>query len=386
MMNPQFLLQESSHKGIEKSRPTGPLDPSSAHLEWHNRYNLVHVVRTRFMQFQPKLVHLARARLNLFRVFCLPLIRDRKGDDDSFLWTIRVDPDLDQETMSELLGLLQDNKDVASPRIIVIASNENPHFVHEEPSLETLLWGSLELWQSYYDAAMRNITVLETRLDADDGLSGAFVREIQQHVHRNPPAAGVPRVYCVRTHLEWEQEPLQSSLADSGTEGVLLGLRTRICVTPGLTYVYPPGSLFNGAADRLPAKHHHIHHTLPRCSDSVKEACLVRLTGPGDVPLAIRARSITSAGMMRVVHGNIPKTARSPELQENAWHYLMPQFGLTRDSVRAVKMYLEGPEKNSIVKEALEGQCTAGHSCKTGSKLALEELLRLASAANETAA
>lgn len=337
------------------------------------------------MQFQPKLVHLARARLNLFRVFCLPLIRHQMGKDEDFLWMIRVDPDLDTDIMSELLGLLQDHEDLAESRIVVIASNENPHFVHEEPSRSMLMWGSLELWQSHYDAAMRNLTVMETRLDADDGLSGAFVREIQQHVHANAPAAGVPRVYCVRTHLEWEQEPLQYTVPDSERVGILLGLRTRICVTPGLTYVYPPGSLSNGAADQLPAKHHHIHKALPRCRNNTDEACLVRLSGPGDAPLAIRARSITSAGMMRVVHGNIPKTARSPQLQENAWHYLIPQFGLTRYHVREVKMYLEGPDKDNIVKEALEGQCTAGHSCKTGSKLALEELLHLPSADNAAA-
>jgi hypothetical protein len=332
------------------------------------------------MQFQPKLVHLARARLKLFQIFCLPLIRYQMDSDVNFLWMIRVDPDLDDEVRSELLGLLQEHNDLAMRRVVVIASNENPHFVHEKPMVSMLLWGSFDLWQSYYDAALRNVTVMETRLDADDGLSGAFVPTLQQHVHENAPAVGVPRVYCVRTHLEWEQEPLQSTLPDSKTVGILMGLRTRICVTPGLTYVYPPESLSNGAADRLPAKHHHIHHTLPRCRDNVDEACLVRLSGSRDAPLAIRARSITSAGMMRVVHGNIPKTARSPKLQENAWHYLMPQFGLTRDYVHKVKLYLEGPEKDSIVKEALEGQCTAGHSCKTGSKIALEELLHQSSA------
>jgi hypothetical protein len=322
------------------------------------------------MQLQPGLVHLARARLRLFQVFCLPLLRH--SSESSFLWMIRVDPNLDRVVLSELLDLFQsDQYQSLSWRVLVIASNENPKFAQELPDRSVVVWGSFELWQSYYEASLRQHTVVETRLDADDGLSVRFVEEIQQHVNRHPP--NLPRIYCVRTHLEWEEEPS----TESESAGLLLGLRTRICVTPGLTYVLPHGAL-SGDVDSLPIKHHQIHYLLPECNQNTTGPCLVRLSTADDAPLAIRARSVTSAGMMRVVHGNYPTKARNSRLQDNAWHFLAPQFAVTRDAVGEVKMYLEGPERDHIVKEALEGQCTDGHSCKTGSKLALEYLLHQA--------
>jgi hypothetical protein len=346
---------------------------NTSHQSWQNPYGLVHVVQTRFMQLQPGLVHLARARLRLFQVFCLPLLRHSSGS--SFLWMIRTDPNLDSEVLSELLELLRNSAYRSSSwRVLVVASNENPKFVQERPDRSALVWGSFQLWQSYYAASLQQHTVLETRLDADDGLSVRFVEDIQQHVHVHPLSPNVPRIYCVRTHLEWEQEP-QSSSEYEGT-GLLLGLRSKICVTPGLTYVYPPGSASGGVANSLPIKHHQIHYLLPACKTiNTTEPCLVRLSTADDAPLAIRARSVTSAGMLRVVHGNYPTKARDARIQNNAWNFLVPQFGVTRDAVTSVKVYLEGPERDHIVQEALAGQCTAGHSCKTGSKLALEYLL-----------
>ena len=56
--------------------------------KWKNENNLVHVVLTRFMQHQPKLVNLGRARLELFKSFCVPTMRQQTSRQ--FLWIIRV--------------------------------------------------------------------------------------------------------------------------------------------------------------------------------------------------------------------------------------------------------------------------------------------------------
>jgi hypothetical protein len=312
--------------------------------------------------------------------------------------------------------------------VIVIASNNNPKFAREDPDPTLVKFGSYALWQSYHNASSTH-TLLETRLDADDGLANVFMGQIQQHVHQSLPSrsrrggggGGGVRVYCIDAHLEWQQQPSHhynnnnnsNKKSNADDVGLLMGMRTLHCVTPGLTFVYPAAADDRNKKDillkQLPAtKHHLIHNQLPKCRRNKQhgddddddldddeghdlEPCWVRFAYQ-DFPLALRARTITSAGMDRVLDQqqqllpllndshNTAAASRwnSMQVQELAWHTLLPDlFGVQQDQVRSVKQYLEAEANQAaILQQALEGQCTTGHSCKEGSRAALLSLLR----------
>ena len=66
--------------------------------------NVVHIVHTRFMQNQPDLVHLAKARLELFQTVCLPSMTNQTTQN--FVWIIFTDPKLNEGIKKEMIQLL----------------------------------------------------------------------------------------------------------------------------------------------------------------------------------------------------------------------------------------------------------------------------------------
>ncbi len=66
--------------------------------------NVVHIVHTRFMQNQPDLIHLAKARLELFQTVCLPSMSNQTTQN--FVWIILTDPNLIESIKEEMVQLL----------------------------------------------------------------------------------------------------------------------------------------------------------------------------------------------------------------------------------------------------------------------------------------
>lgn len=460
---------------------------NSSPYVWNNPHNVVHVVQTRFMQYQPHLTALAHARLELFRIFCLPLLQHQPQQEreqqwprpldgasrgsgmattktttttTTFLWIIRIDPDLDLPVVQRLIELLQsaganddntnNNNTHNGAHVLIVASNDNPKFRQESPNPTHLVWGNVNVWQSYFNAAHTH-TLLETRLDADDGLAFGYLEQLQQRAHQSVDRGGgggvgggalsslavvdspVVRVYCVDAHLEWHQ-PSQADLdltvasdkedeTATATVGTLVGVRTPHCVTPGLTVASPPG--IDDWAN-VPVQHHRIHKLLPRChrtlsSASSSLACYERFVHQDHWPMAIRARTVTSAGMNRVLlplerhqhhhhhhshshsdsHESSAEQKKADHLQNSAWRSLLPPwFGIHRDDVALlVRHYFnaggQGTETRPygngttaaassaslLAQQALEGQCTPGHSCKEGARQTLQAMVKAAAAA-----
>jgi len=458
---------------------------------WKNRHNVVHVVQTRFMQHQPHLLRLGKARLELFRRITLPslLMQQRqdsteplgsRGDGGQFLWLIRVDPRLDPGLRREFLEIVDDACSDASNsnrtlQVVIIASNDNPerfpkvHFDYDELVLGTMprantttsnndtnrtddasntttttarsrMWyGSWDLLQSYHEASQTRLT-LETRLDADDALSLDFIDRLQQDaaetmmtadgtMNRQQHAHSDYKVYCVYSHMEWQHynpwlqqrlasgdsendhgnntngtfTSIESSREEQDTRGGLLGVKTNFCVTPGLTFAYPPGVV---KVD-IPTRHHRIHQHLPRCrqpqkssENSVNERpCLqflVRRQGVSS-PMALRARTITSAGMNNLVLSSPPKEtlqkheAMKQQLQQSAmknrqdalWKHMPAMFGIRESDIVAMRATIEN-DKQGILRDALTGQCTKGHSCKHKARLTIQSLLNETGASSAT--
>jgi hypothetical protein len=327
------------------------------------------------MQHQATLVHLAKARLDMFWEISLPSMSGQTNQE--FIWIVRVDPELDPTIFNELLERTRN-----MTNLIVIRSNENPEgFRTTSSSLshsDEIATGNQQLYESYHQAAQSH-AVLETRLDADDALALDFVDRIQSDgadVFYKQHAQWM--VWCIGNHLEWHQYSPWKDKADE--HGSLLEWMTPHCVTPGLTWGTAAGV---NRPSNVVTKHTWIHRNIPPCKVKLRhgrklhDKCLRRIIdNVAHKPMAMRARTITSAGMLNVLMDAKP-------LSEEKYQQWMKTQGVLRAQLPEIfgvselvglKRRLE-VNLHAIVADALKGQCTAGHSCKKESKNDLKQLL-----------
>lgn len=346
---------------------------TTATTDWQNDYDLVHVIQTRFMQFQPNLKALGQARLRLFEALTIPSIQHQSVNQ--FLWIIRTDPQLDVALLQQLIQAVS-----RVPNAVLVASNTNLEGFRgasciADITAETVLAGSLSMVHSYHVAAASH-AVLETRCDADDAISIDFVKWIQ--IAANAQLKQNWMVWCAENHMEWQYDSPWSNVT---TKGALLGLKSVQCITPGLTWGYS----VNTSRSKIPvSKHNQIHSKIPACDASEKDGtskCMVKLGG--DLPMALRARTPTSAGMDHVLITDHTENAFPMESlqkskwrhsQDNLWGSLSTLFGVEAADLWSVRALIK-ESLPAIVRDALEGQCTQGHSCKSGSREVLERLL-----------
>lgn len=365
---------ESQSSNRNKS---GEKDGDSSMIE------LVHIVHTRFMQAQPHLLDLGRARLNMFKTFCLPSMVHQSSQN--FLWLIYTDPDLDSVLKEELVRLVSPYKN-----FIVVASNSFPSNFRKSAPLE--LMDSSKIWSG--DASMigmgleaaRNWPVLETRLDMDDGLHNYFVELVQKDaalsMRCDNPDQAQWKYWCSYTSIEWQpHNPFPHSEEQGGQEeishGYVVGVVTRYCQTPGLTILVCPATDFTSVPNH-DAPHHKLLHAVPECPEDERTSnCIRRLKRLS--PASIRARSITSHGMMNVVvnEGDAMEAYRLVENQSQKqdvlWAGIEEFMHITRAESEQTKIYLE-QHLAQIAADNLKGQCTKGHSCKNSTRVLLEKI------------
>jgi hypothetical protein len=240
------------------------------------------------MQEQAHLVDLGLARLQLFEAFLLTSLEMQSLQN--FLLVIRTDPDLDDRIKAPLLALLQNHS-----HHVLIASNDNPH-----SQLEALLWnedldvpfkiwsGDLKFASNYLSGGRmdRKVRILETRLDADDGLHKNFVSLIQYEAlawTTSSSSVGSWKVWCAARHMEWQ---IDGEWEKNGeyVEGSLVSLQFKGCITAGLTtgYIYKFGerqSTHNSSNLVLPSDNHQKMESLfPRCAEPhPRHHCISRI-------------------------------------------------------------------------------------------------------------
>lgn len=218
----------STKKYLQSNRlrkPVHSIDTPSKHFQLQQSsswsWPLIHIVSTRFMQGQGRLLFLGRSRLKLLEVICLPSILKQSilekevleevynhtkwsavvsklserqlhnldGIDPLFLWVIKVDPDLDPTLLQELNAVLEPVKKFT----LVVGSNTNYGI-----GIKTGGWRDGQSGSDLLDAfandrvyfpndrqyahdiitraheARLDRVVLETRLDADDAINIAY--------------------------------------------------------------------------------------------------------------------------------------------------------------------------------------------------------------------
>ncbi|KAL3938354.1 MAG: hypothetical protein SGBAC_006720 [Bacillariaceae sp.] len=339
--------------------------------EWSNDRKIVHVIYSRFMQHQPNLLELGLARLQLFRTICLPTIKQQTNQQ--FLWIVRTDPELDPILKENLLEELQD-----LPNVVVVGSNEikkgslDGGFRGEDAiddiTTDSLFLGNMDLVLSYHSSAKKN-TVLETNLDADDGLGLTFVEAAQKMTeskfHMNKRKTAWFNL-CVGRHLEWQYYAPWDNTTDKGS--LNLG-STHICVTAGLSW-----ATMMKAEPEFTEAHHLIKEETKDCRNVKRKhlACWAEL--PDNELLAIRARTPTSTGMARVLTPESEWTQDQVDVHNSLWTMLPTSFGIPPSDIITSHKYLTD-HMEDVVGDNLRGQCRKDHSCSEGIKKKLKKII-----------
>lgn len=341
---------------------------------WKNDYDVVHVVYSRFMQHQPNLLALGKARLELFKTFCFPTMAQQTNKQ--FLWMIRTDPGLHPTLKEGLIEALD-----GLPNVAVVGSTEirkgsvdhgfrSPRAINDITP-DTLFYGDMDLIRSFHESTAGR-TVVETNLDADDGLGLTFVERAQKLAlstfERIHDGSGWMNL-CVGRHFEWQFYAPWDKKTEKGS---LRAGSTHICVTPGLSWATQAN-----AQPRFITGHHLVKKQTPSCEESNEPflGCWAEIPVPDpdtDV-MAIRARTPTSTGMNSVVLSDAGWDQTAFKLDKQAWPLLQPSFAITETSVRVAHKHLSDHLKE-LVAENLAGQCTKDHSCSEAIKKQLKSI------------
>lgn len=332
------------------------------------RGELFHLIKTRFMQHQAHLNHLARARLELFKVFCLPSMVEQTNRE--FFWLISVDPDLPKDILSELVRLVQ-----PYPHFYVTLTTDNLrpasglHGIGKE-----IITGEVNVLRTNL-GRWKRLAILETQLDADDALHIRYVEDLQRRAkdaffRKNK---GPDWMYwCVHQDLEWHWIHL------TGSPGILKPSRSFVgkqkCYTPGMTLGMRRGQI-KGVLD-VPHSQliQELTESKTKCGKRTQGLDCVNFVDTLEFP-ALRSRTPTSASMVGVqVQKKIKSSVNNSS--QMLFQKASADFGFQEARVLAVNQHLSD-NMALIVKDALEGQCSHGHSCRHGAKDALELLAKL---------
>jgi hypothetical protein len=342
------------------------------------------------------LEHLAWARLFLFETVCFPTMRAQSTD--AYLWLIRMDPQLDARVFERLRRLVEDYDHiylVASNRNFRIQNNNGPHASDSSSSTRTpdgwrdggqgadlaasrIYSGNLARLEAAL-AHVHTATLVETRLDADDGLHVDYLRTLQDLVRtdfgdNNNNNNNGPRwkYWCARRHLAWHWSAPSltgESPGDDANRGygsLVATQHDHLCITPGLSVAFRVGV---NEADVPVFAHHELVYQLSLRRDRPSPESLCGASAcwefiQGHAMDAIRSRTPTSAGMAAVVASQKEQVA-DPDawLTFAYWDIVHDSFDVSRNDLRWMQAYLTR-HLAAIVQDNLQGQCTTGHSCK----------------------
>lgn len=369
-------------KNTSRSRRDLPYYIPKAKEEAVWEWPLVHIVNTRFMQEQGNLTSLAKARLALFQVFCLPTMIQQSTQQ--FLWIIKTDPDLDLDVLAALVEALR-----PYPNFYLVASNTNfrvnedfPGAWRDGAEVEDLSQSRIYTGdQILLENAMTlyrptdPYPLIETRLDSDDGLHLKYLKAVQdaamtilkqQGNQENPSANWM--YWCSRRHVEWhfaeKPQGKENIWKQITTFGAFEGIQhSNLCITPGITV----GFGYGVSEKDVPIYGHQVLMKSIRetpndqaCGLPDHNDCLQFVEG--FVFEAIRSRSPTSAGMLKI-------EVNAHEVATDAWLYyayinmVQNKFGISLQRLKWMNQYLSD-NLLSIAEDNLMGQCTTGHSCK----------------------
>uniref|UniRef100_A0A7S2V9E6 Uncharacterized protein n=1 Tax=Entomoneis paludosa TaxID=265537 RepID=A0A7S2V9E6_9STRA len=206
--------------------------------KWTNAHNVVHVIHTRFMQHQSGLVNLGNARMDLFKTFTLPSIRQQTNQE--FLWIVWTDSSIRGKVRYEMLEAAS-----SIPNVVVLGAEQqqDTDFRHlngleKDQLVEVYITGNQQMLMDYHEAAKTRLLV-ETNLDADDAFSKNFVESVQsQAVDTIGQSKNEKQleVLCPERHLEWRYYKPDD---EEHWKGHLIQFHNKdVCINSGLSIGY----------------------------------------------------------------------------------------------------------------------------------------------------
>jgi len=372
-----------------------------------------------------------------------------------FLWIVKVDPNLDPVLRNRLIELLQ-----PYPNFFLVGSNNN-FGASYGTGIEPGSWrGGHAGHDVLYNNVTTNITdaanrsngthiytgdvsllhvahahradkiVLETRLDADDGLPLHYLEEIQdsatEHLSDDPMEAyewppsslnvdtndreseeyeeeeeeeDSPRdhshkgkarwmYWCVPHSISWHPTVLENgfdphiSLEPDDPGRLILDTNkgNLICMTPGLTSGMSVG-IDDSEVPRY--SHYELLKQLKRIKFKPENNCGVQKSSKPCLQVldeeTVRSRTPTSAGMKNV---GIKELEYTKEEIETQWKYMLDKFGVRRDRAVIANRHIH-TNLVRILEDNLMGQCSHGHSCKDAARMKLMSMIEAAKARDD---
>jgi exopolysaccharide biosynthesis predicted pyruvyltransferase EpsI len=415
----------------------------NAVVDEYNDFHIRHSVLTRFMIGQSNQPVLARARIELFKTFCYPTMLHQSSQN--FFWLVLIDPGISADIIQEMTSLLTEfpsqnayliltnNTAWASDGI----SNSNPKAKRYGVDLQTIAQeyqnGQLDIRTGDTKALLQiansndsnneyaknptgpskpYLLVVETLLDADDGLHVSAIEHLQQDILKRtylqqqqqskdpnptqPTLGSTWWIVCASEHLEWHnREIFNTTEVHFATHGISNGVVGRRatppeCISAGLTRVgYTTGvaAVSNNAGSLIfpkDAQHNHFAtiSVMPPCNHYTLQHCYYRSFR--DFPGAFRSRSITSDSMSQLdpnlTYDKKNEHTRDSKLHfdsaEQLWSVLENEFYISRTAAQNVSEYLF-KNRESILFENEQARCIPGFPCLEHSQKTIKKLKKM---------
>jgi hypothetical protein len=334
---------------------------------WKNKHNIAHVVYTRFMQHQPNLLGLGKARFELFKTFCVATMSQQTNKQ--FLWIIRIDPELDVELRKKIIQSLE-----GLSNAVVVGSILGRDGIHggafrdpnamDEFTSGPLFYGNKELVRSFHKAAMYH-TLLETNLDSDDGISLTFIDNTQQGTVQafqyDQDETGWVQL-CLGRHMEWEY---YSPWEKNSEKGCLMKGKTRNCVKSGMSWAIQPKAKPNFFANTNMMK-----NNKENCSENRTDADILHhdcwetipVADPESDVMAIRPMTPASMGIAKGEVSKFDMSIQALGFDKDAWDLLEPYFGLRTENVVALRNFFVNNLKDIVIDNE-RSKCTYEQTC-----------------------
>jgi len=292
---------------------------------------LVTVVISRFMQYQPNLLVLGKARLLLFETFCLPTMVHQTNQN--FVWLIRTDPQLDDSILLPLQKTLE-----PYPNFFLVLDNNNTvesfigYRAHNVDNM-SILTGSKTLLRRHIEVS-RERWMLEIAVDADDGLHETFIERLQlgastdidklmAMTNVNVTKDRIEYIYCIGKRLLWLSGTTSSRIGydpkrkattlNTPPEGIMREeVKLDFCPNSGVGYLLSPG-----LGQRLSIPHNEIHSNVGLCE-----------TVMDDLP---STKETTSAA--RHNDETFETTMRCLTWWDSTWHQVIRSRTVTSDAM-----------------------------------------------------
>ncbi|KAG7339496.1 polysaccharide pyruvyl transferase [Nitzschia inconspicua] len=425
-------LSGVSRAGCRHPKPTSGFADSKNSL-----FQIRHSVLTRFMVGQGNQPALARARFELFKTFCLPTMVSQTSQN--YFWLVLIDPGLSQDILQEMTSLLQtmpsqnaflivtNNTEWASDGLSHYNKKAKGYGVNLRTIAEEFQHGRLDIRTGNTDTLLgtlqhnnggqqsslpsgkdvplkQNLILVETLLDADDGLHRLAIEYMQKDIlertypqqqqllsQKITPTLDLTWwILCASDHIEWHHREIfkitVEEYAEKGISDGMVGRREmpQECISAGFTRV---GFLDVAKATRLSCtfpknaqnNHFQTHKTLKPCQRDTQKHCYFRSFM--DFPGALRSRSITSDSMSHL-DPDVNLSKKSKYLKDSKfhlddsdklWKVVADDFSIRREQVLQLSKHLY-ENRVSILLENERSRCRPGFPCVEHSKTTISKL------------